>query len=64
MPCYEDVFIVIGHEDKVLHLDKTFYELRHAPCAWNAMFNKMLVALGFRHNTLEQVVYARGKGAS
>ncbi|KAF0923599.1 hypothetical protein E2562_006591 [Oryza meyeriana var. granulata] len=57
-------FTVVGHEDKVLRLDKPLYGLRQAPRAWNAKLDETLVALGFNHSALENAVYARGKGAS
>jgi hypothetical protein len=57
-------FIVVGHEDKVLRLDKALYGLRQAPCTWNAKLDETLVALGFSHNASEHAVYARGEGAS
>ncbi|KAF0896316.1 hypothetical protein E2562_021853 [Oryza meyeriana var. granulata] len=57
-------FTVVGHEDKVLRLDKALYGLRQAPRAWNGKLDETLVALGFSHSASEHAVYARGKGAS
>ncbi|KAF0917106.1 hypothetical protein E2562_016912 [Oryza meyeriana var. granulata] len=57
-------FAVVGHEDKVLRLDKALYGLRQAPRAWNAKLDETLVALGFSHSASEHAVYARSKGAS
>ncbi|KAF0891483.1 hypothetical protein E2562_009896 [Oryza meyeriana var. granulata] len=57
-------FTVVGHENKVLRLDKALYGLRQAPRAWNAKLDETLVALGFSHSMSEHAVYARGKGAS
>jgi hypothetical protein len=57
-------FTVVGHENKVLRLDKALYSLRQAPRAWNPKLHETLVALGFSHNTSDHAVYARGKGAS
>jgi hypothetical protein len=57
-------FIVNGHEDKVLRLDKALYGLRQAPRAWNIKLDETLVALGFSHSASEHAVYTRGKGVS
>jgi hypothetical protein len=57
-------FTIVGHQNKVLCLDKALYGLRQAPRAWNAKLHETLVALGFSHSMSEHAVYARGKGAS
>ncbi|KAF0933208.1 hypothetical protein E2562_016153 [Oryza meyeriana var. granulata] len=57
-------FTTVGHEDKVLCLDKALYGLRQAPRAWNAKLNETLVVLGLSHSASEHTVYARGEGAS
>jgi hypothetical protein len=57
-------FVVDGHENKVLRLNKALYGLHQAPRAWNIKLDETLVALGFSHSALEHAVYTRGKGAS
>jgi hypothetical protein len=57
-------FIVVGHENKVLHLDKTLYGLCQAPHMWDAKLDETWWRSVFSHNTSEHVVYDCGKGAS
>ncbi|KAL5224135.1 hypothetical protein ABZP36_010774 [Zizania latifolia] len=57
-------FIIDGHEDKVLRLDKALYRWRQALHAWNAKIDETLVALGFSHSASEHAVYAHSKGTS
>jgi hypothetical protein len=56
-------YVIVGQEDKVLHLDKVLYGLCQAPCTWNSMLDEKLVEIGFSYRS-EHAVYARGKGAS
>lgn len=57
-------FIVVGHENKVLRLDKALYRLCQAPRMWDAKLAETWWRSIFSHNTSEHVVYDRGKGAS
>jgi hypothetical protein len=56
-------FILRGHEQKVLRLNKALYGLRQAPRAWYSKLDESLIGLGFKRSESEHAVYLRGSGA-
>ena len=51
------IFMLWGHEHKVLHLVKALYGFQQAPRAWYAKLDESLIQLGFQRSTSEHVVY-------
>jgi hypothetical protein len=40
--------------DKVCHLNKTFYSLKQAPMEWNKEFNSYVLGLGFKQSEYDK----------
>jgi hypothetical protein len=55
-------FIIVGQENKGLHLSKALYGLHQAPQAWYTKLDAVLIVLGFHCSESEHAVYLRGEG--
>ncbi|KAK3043642.1 hypothetical protein RJ639_000058 [Escallonia herrerae] len=59
-----EVYVIRGHEDKILRLKKALYGLKQAPTAWNSRINKFFQERGFKKCPHEHALYVKVNGKS